>query len=116
MEYSLFDNYKLIRICSVETFGLPEYFSCHASFVILRSCMIKVLLIAPLYGRKKPELSSNVEEVNKLIHNFENMEMRGNFKKDMAAIQKVHQEKNKSRGLRRRSKVRYILHVIKYFM
>ncbi|XP_057515573.1 putative ion channel POLLUX-like 2 isoform X2 [Amaranthus tricolor] len=64
----------------------------------------KVLLIAPLYGRKKPELSSNVEEVNKVIHNFENMEMRGNFKKDMAAIQKVHQEKNKSRGLRRRSK------------
>ncbi|CAO2837632.1 unnamed protein product [Amaranthus hypochondriacus] len=62
----------------------------------------KVLLIAPLYGKKKPELSSNVEEVNKVIHNFENLE-RGNFKKDMAAIQKVHQEKNRSRGLRRRS-------------
>lgn len=78
--------------------------------------MIKVLLIAPLYGKKKPELSSNVEEVNKVIHNFENLE-RGNFKKDMAAIQKVHQEKNRSRGLRRRSQVCYtpIFHVIKYF-
>ncbi|XP_057539762.1 putative ion channel POLLUX-like 2 isoform X2 [Amaranthus tricolor] len=65
----------------------------------------KVLLIAPLYGKQKPQLSySNVEEVKKEIPNIEDLGLKGDLKKDTVEIPKVHHQNTKSQGLRRHSK------------
>lgn len=64
-------------------------------FLIHRTCMMKVLFIAPLYGRRKPQLSySNVVEEDKEDYNLK-----------MAAIEKLRNENTRKRPSKRWSKV-----------
>ncbi|XP_048497733.1 putative ion channel POLLUX-like 2 isoform X2 [Beta vulgaris subsp. vulgaris] len=63
----------------------------------------KVLFIAPLYGRMKPQVSySIVGDVNKEIHNLKDLGNKGDSDKYMAAIEKLRRENTQKRRSKRR--------------
>ncbi|KNA19197.1 hypothetical protein SOVF_063810 [Spinacia oleracea] len=65
----------------------------------------KVLFVAPLYGRMKPQLSYSDVEVNKEIQNLEeDLGKKGESNKDMAALVKVRRENTKRRPSKQHSK------------
>lgn len=66
----------------------------------------KVLFIAPLYGRRKPQLSySNVaEKVAKEIHTLEDLRKKSEFANFMAAIEKPRHENTQKRPSKQGSK------------
>lgn len=64
---------------------------------------MKVLFIAPLYGRMKPQVSySIVGDVNKEIHNLKDLGNKGDSDKYMAAIEKLRRENTQKRRSKRR--------------